>query len=174
MEYKEEQKFNQVWIWIILIITGFFTVGIFSFGLIKQVVIGIPFGDKPMSNTSLIIVFIITSIIYIGLIWFFRSSRLVSVIDKYGIEYRFIPLQSKKKHINWDEIEKYEVKTYHPIREYGGWGVRYGLKGKALNASGNYGLHLYLKNGSRLLIGTQKETGLEEFLNKLFDSKTNL
>jgi hypothetical protein len=61
-------------------------------------------------------------------------------------------------------IEKYEVITYDPILDYGGWGIKYNRHGKAYNVSGNKGLQLYLKNGKRILIGTQKESELTNFL----------
>jgi hypothetical protein len=59
------------------------------------------------------------------------------------------------------ELSKYEIRTYQPIREYGGWGIRYGSSGKAYNISGNTGMQLELKDGTRILLGTQKP---EEFL----------
>lgn len=41
-------------------------------------------------------------------------------------------------------------------RDYGGWGIRYGRKGKAFNVFGSRGLQLEFTNGKRLLIGSQK------------------
>ena len=56
------------------------------------------------------------------------------------------------------------MRTYNPIREYGGWGIRYGLKSKAYNVHGNHGVQLELLNRKRLLIGSQRS---EEFANAL-------
>jgi hypothetical protein len=55
------------------------------------------------------------------------------------------------------------------LGEYGGWGIKYGLvgAGKAYSVSGMQGLQLYLKDGSRLLIGTQKSQEIQEIINKL-------
>ena len=44
----------------------------------------------------------------------------------------------------------------------GGWGIKFGLfgnkaRGNAVNISGDIGIQLELKNGKKLLIGTQKE-----------------
>jgi hypothetical protein len=62
-------------------------------------------------------------------------------------------------------VASIEVRKYSPIKEYGGWGFRYGFKnGKAYNISGNMGLQLILKNGDRILIGTQKPEELETYL----------
>lgn len=51
------------------------------------------------------------------------------------------------------------MRLYRPIKEFGGWGMRTafnGKNGKAYNVSGNVGIQLELKNGSKTLLGTQK------------------
>ena len=53
-------------------------------------------------------------------------------------------------------MKQYEVRTYRPIREYGGYGIRYSSKGKAYNVSGDRGVQIELLNGERLLIGSQR------------------
>lgn len=167
MEFNEVQRFNQLWIWIILIGSGLFVTGLFGYGLISQVFLGIQFGDSPMSNIGLIFAFMVTFLFFSGIIILFRAFRLITKIDKFGIEFRFIPFQSKFKSIPWSEIERYEVRKYKPILEFGGWGIKYGFNNRAYNVSGNMGLQLYLKNGKKFLIGTQKDFELKEFLLKL-------
>jgi hypothetical protein len=71
--------------------------------------------------------------------------------------------------LNWqtttlDELEKWEVRTFSPIKEYGGWGKRHGKSGAALTIKGNQGLQLIFKNGHKLLIGTQNAEALKAFL----------
>ncbi len=124
-----------------------------------------------MSDNELIIVFISSVIFFILISLLIGSTTLKTSIDKNGIEYRFFPLHFKTQRINWNSVEKYEVIRYHPIRDYGGWGIRYGRKGKAYNVSGDRGLQLHLNNGKNILIGTQKEKGLKEFLIELFNLK---
>ncbi|MGK0329715.1 MAG: hypothetical protein ACJAXF_003214, partial [Polaribacter sp.] len=60
-------------------------------------------------------------------------------------------------------------RTYLPISEFGGWGLRGGFffnkgKEKAVNISGNIGIQLILKSGKKLLIGTQKESEAKSVL----------
>ena len=59
-------------------------------------------------------------------------------------------------------MSQYQTRQYKPIREYGGWGIRYGRGGKAYNVSGNKAVQLVLKNGKRLLIGSQRPDKLVE------------
>ncbi|SDL02555.1 hypothetical protein SAMN04487898_11451 [Pedobacter sp. ok626] len=73
------------------------------------------------------------------------------------------------KHYSWDVIDKYYIRTYSPLGEYGGWGIRYSMSGQgmAYNVSGNKGLQLELNNGKKILIGTNNPTELEAALTKL-------
>ena len=63
-------------------------------------------------------------------------------------------------------IAKAYVRTYSPLGEYGGWGLRYSLSGNgmAYNVSGNKGLQLELSNGKKVLFSTNKLEELELFL----------
>ncbi len=66
----------------------------------------------------------------------------------------------KKEAIPFSEIAKCDARQYSPIKEYGGWGIRYGTKGMAYNVSGDRGVQLELTNGKRLLIGSQRSEEL--------------
>ena len=58
-------------------------------------------------------------------------------------------------------VQKIEVVSYRPVRDYGGWGIRSGRDGeRVLNARGNRGVLLDLGDGSRLLIGSQRPEAL--------------
>jgi len=102
--------------------------------------------------------------IFAALFLLIRVFKLKTKIRNEGIYYRFVPLHFKDKLINPDDINTFEVRKYKPIMEYGGWGVKSRGKkyGKAVNISGNMGLQLYLKNGSKLLIGTQKPSAIQK------------
>lgn len=58
-------------------------------------------------------------------------------------------------------------RVYDPIREYGGWGIRMGLRGRAFNMRGNNGVQLVLRSGTRLLIGSQRPEELAEAICQL-------
>ena len=94
-------------------------------------------------------------------------SRLETKIDDSGIFVMLFPFHWKKKHMPWSDIDRCEVIEYSPIKEYGGWGLRYGNKGKAYNVSGNKGIMIYFIKGKPLLIGTQKAEEVMIFLQKI-------
>lgn len=94
-----------------------------------------------------------------GLLWLMWASRLVTEVRDDGVYVRFFPFHRHFKVFLWEDIESFEARTYRPILEYGGWGLRFGLGGTAYNVSGNRGLQLVLGSGGwsdRLLIGTQR------------------
>jgi hypothetical protein len=167
MEFKESQKFRQTWLWIVLIILGIVIIGGLGTGFCRQIILGQKFGTNPMSDKGIAAVFLLVLLIYILIFLLFIFARLNTVINDKGIQYRFFPFHTIYHMIIWDDIIKFEVITYNPIRDYGGWGLRIGKKGKAYNVAGNMGLLIYLKSGKTLLIGTQKDKELSDFISKI-------
>jgi hypothetical protein len=159
--FKEEQKFTQVWIWMLLIALS----GIWIWQLVQQVFMGIPFGNKPSPD----VVIILTGIFPVLAIILFRLLTLETIINEDGVGYRFKPFQRKPRLIKANDIVHYEVKKYSPLKDYGGWGIRYGSakNGRAYNVSGNQGVLFELKNGKRFMLGTQKSSEIRLALDKL-------
>lgn len=81
-------------------------------------------------------------------------SKLETTISQDEIQYRLFPFQWNMRKISKEQIADVFVRKYSPLFEYGGWGLRWSLNGKAVNVRGNMGIQLVLKNGSRILIGT--------------------
>jgi len=61
-----------------------------------------------------------------------------------------------RRRLPLDEIVSVQADTYVPLAEYGGWGIKGLPSNAALNARGNRGVRLTLRNGKRILIGTQR------------------
>lgn len=98
--------------------------------------------------------------------------KLVTEIHPDGICVFFGPLGFPSKRFDWSEIVRLYPRTYRPIAEYGGWGIRWGKSGTAYNLRGNQGLQLELKNGKRFLIGSQDPSHLIEAIRAV--APTNL
>jgi len=157
--FKEEQRFTQIWLHLVLII---------SFGIPMIFVINewiLTKGDD--NDVSVKFYIIIGSILMTyGIIF---SLKLKTRIDEIGIQYRFIPFHFSNKIIAWSEIDNANIRKYNAISEFGGWGLKgdsFWNKGKgvAYNVKGNIGLQLKLKNGKKVLIGTQKRNEVEKVL----------
>ena len=68
----------------------------------------------------------------------------------------FFPIHLKEQLIPFEEIESFKARKYAPLKEFGGWGIRWGFEAKAYNVSGEEGLQLALRNERKILFGSQK------------------
>ena len=155
--FKEEQRFTQKWILLLLAISGLIPVLIIFISYLKQ---------KNQQDLSNIFVTISITMLVSAVIFLFKLSTR---IDQEGIHYQFFPFHFKFKRIAWDEIEKAYVRKYDAITEFGGWGLKGGFfwkksKGVAINVSGDIGVQLVLKNGKKILIGTNQEEQAKQVL----------
>lgn len=146
--FSEKQRFNQWWLWLILLVSNFsFLIGYF-FEENKV--------DRVALVVGLVVVFTITLLIF--------RFRLETEIKRDGVYVRFPPLLLKWRYYPWEKIAKSYIREYKPILEYGGWGIRGLGKNRALNISGNMGLQLEFTDGKKLLIGTNNWEDLEKAL----------
>jgi hypothetical protein len=83
-------------------------------------------------------------------------AKLQTRLNSSALYIRFFPFHLAYKKISFDEIGTVYARTYQPLGEFGGWGIRWGSAGRAYNVSGNRGVQLELKNGKRILIGSQR------------------
>ncbi len=169
--FKEEQRFDQWWVRGVLIFTNLTIIIMFTNALYTQLILGEPWGDKPMSDMKLIGLSLVSTAILAGVNWLIFSSKLETKIDKQYIRYRYFPIIPKWKKLSRDDLLKAWVRKYSPIFEYRGWGYRVSLggKNKALNTRGNMGLQLVLKNNKRLLLGTQKPEELKRVISEFME-----
>ncbi len=153
--FKEEQKFTQWWLWVIVV--GMAVIPLF--GIYQQIILDKPIGDKPMSDLGLI-VFTGFTFALIVMMW---RLRLKTEIDNKEIRVKLRPFSNKT--IEWKEVDSAEIIQYGFI---GGWGLRLWTKyGTVYNTGGNKGLALVLKNGKKYLIGTQRDIELKTFITRV-------
>ncbi|GHA71088.1 hypothetical protein SAMN04487941_2698 [Pontibacter akesuensis] len=151
--YKERQRFRQFWLWAVVLAVA----SIFWLGLVYQVLLGGAFGSRPVSDVSVVVLFVLVGL---GLPLFFYGMRLTTEVEPGELRLRFWPFHLKPVEIPLHLVREYELITYNPIMEYGGWGIRWSARGKAYNMSGNEGVKLYFYNSKPLLIGSQRAAEL--------------
>ncbi len=137
-DFEEVQPFSQTWLWILM---GLETVAI----LLPLIITSQPW-----------YLYLMTAVIMVLTLSLLGSLKLQTRIDEEGIHYRMTPFHWKDQLIPWSDIDSVEVRQYSPIKEYGGWGIRFGRNGRAYNVTGNMGIQVVKKNGKRILIGTQQ------------------
>jgi hypothetical protein len=128
--YREVQRFRQWWLWALL--------GGIAF---LMLVLG------PLSIVGLAILGGVAAFLY--------SLRLEAEVRADGIYIKMWPLHQSFRRITWSEIERYELRTYKPLREFGGWGIRWAPGKIAYNVRGNQGVWIERTNDRSILVGTQ-------------------
>lgn len=163
--FKEQQRFNQLWLIMLMVVSMLVPIGIIVGTYIKD-----PNSFTPMEFVGIMALMIFASV-------FIFMFKLTTRIDENGIYYQFFPFHLKFKHIKWNEIDKAYIRNYDALTEYGGWGIKGGKfwkkdKGTAVNVSGDIGIQLELKSGKKLLIGTQLKNESEMVL-QTYKTKLN-
>jgi len=98
---------------------------------------------------------------------FLLMLRLETEVRSDGLYVRFFPFHKSYRRFGKADLQEYYACEYRPVRDYGGWGIKYGKKGKAYNVSGKEGVQLVLSSGKRLLIGSQKAGELAEAMDSI-------
>jgi hypothetical protein len=109
---------------------------------------------------------------YIGISLLLYLLEIETVIRTHSITFRFTPFINRRKTFPLHELEQVAVRTYKPLREFGGWGFRIGLKGYAYTLSGNKGIQIKLSNGKQFLIGTLMADDAAKAVEQLLSNKT--
>jgi len=169
--FKEEQKFDQVWFRLLIILSWVPLVVIFGMGIYQQIVLKKPWGDNPTSDTALILITLFVFLVMAATTWLTFSLKLITEVTNEGLKYSFPPLINKVKTIPKSMIAEYLVRKYNPIGEFGGWGIKVGNfgRGKAYNVKGNMGLQLRLQSNKKVLFGTQRPESLKAAMDKMMN-----
>lgn len=152
--FKERQTFSRPWFLLILFLV--------------PVLIYTKFQGEGVDFVDLLI----SISVIVGLSVLFVFSKLETTISHDEIQYRLFPFQWNMRKISKDQIAEAFVRKYSPLFEYGGWGLRWGINGKAINIRGNMGIQVVLKSGSRILIGTSNAVDARKALEKLTEAPT--
>ncbi len=156
--FKEKQLFRQKFTFILLIAISIFSM-YSAFNYVWE----------HMEEMNMLQFFVL--LLPLGVAFLIGNITLTTKIDEQGIHYRFFPFHLKFKNVAWNDLENCNVRTYNPITEYGGWGYRISIlrkKGHAFTVNGKTGLQLELKNGKKILIGTQKGADITRIIERYF------
>ena len=146
--FREEQAFTQWWIWGVVLLVA----GLAWWTFLQQIVRGVPFGTNPAPDWAVWLILLLAGV---GLPLFFLTCRLVTTVTPGHLRVHFRLL--RRREIPVADIEGAEAVAYHPIRQFGGWGIRYhARRGWAYTAHGNRGVQLQLAGERRLLVGSQR------------------
>jgi hypothetical protein len=142
--FREVQSFRRWWLWLVLLVPFV----VIAASLARLVQRGAP--------ASLIASLVGACLLLVLIALWLYVMRLETEVDDdaLALDFRWF---WRRREIPLAEIRGFEAVTYNPLRDYGGWGIRYGWRGgMAYNVSGRRGVQLELADGARLLVGSQR------------------
>ena len=146
--FTETQWFFRRWWWLLV---GAAATLVLPLALAAQ---------KPQAMKALLIALPLLLLVLAGLC----LVKLTVRVDSAGIHYQYVPFINRWRHWPWSEFRQVAPRTYSPLGDYSGWGLR-GLPGNlAYNVWGTAGLQLVFGSGNRLLLGTQQPAELHRVL----------
>jgi hypothetical protein len=168
--FEEVQTFRENrWVPVLVIAISAFTLLPIAYGMYQQLVTGVPWGDKPMSDNGLILMFL-SVLVSIGIAAsVVLLSRLEVEVNEQGLRYRYFPITFKWQLVTPDNIESYTLEKRFRIFQSGGFGYNRNIlrQRRSYRIRGGRHLSLKLKNGQQVLLGTQNPEGLEWAMKKL-------
>jgi hypothetical protein len=149
--FEEIQSFTQVGVKSLLLPLAIALAGLAVLVFIKR--------DEGGGGSSemLLVSVLVLVLVAVGVPLLLMKIRLVVRIDLERLLIHYYPF-NRPRLVPLQDIASWEVREYRPLRDYGGWGVKYSLtRGEwSYTVSGNRGVHIRLKNGKAFLVGSQR------------------
>lgn len=145
--FREVQRFRQWYVVLILAVVA----GLQWWAFVTQILLRRPFGSNPGPDWLVWVFWTVFGVLFpLG----FAAIHLETRVEPGWLHVRLAPFSHLRIPVH--TIRHAEAVTYHPLRDFGGWGLRWSGKGRALNAYGSRGVQLILNDGRRILIGSQQ------------------
>ena len=152
--FEERQRFRQPALWLTL-------VGVFGAAELIALVAWLDTGSR-----AALIALIAAGAAEAAVIALFAVMSMRVRVYSDAVSIDLLPFYRRR--IPLRDIRIAHPSTYRPIREFGGWGIRFSLAdgGRAYNVSGNGGVQLEMASGDRILIGSQRAQEVADAINR--------
>ena len=121
------------------------------------------FRDKITLDIIFVSIAVFLFFIFIGFV-----LRLKWTISSEAFSYKYNPIYNKWRKIPLTEMKTMSVMKINPIKEFGGWGFRYGKLGQAFTTTGRMIIHIETIRGQKLNFSVENvektELAISEFL----------
>ena len=111
-------------------------------------------GGWPAGSNGEWVTWFVWVVVGVGLPLAFALLRLDVRVEPGVVRIHFRPLV--KRDLRTAEMTQIEPRTYRPLREYGGWGIRGLGRKRAYSVKGDRGVELTFNDGRAILIGSQE------------------
>jgi hypothetical protein len=132
----------------------------------RQMIFHRPWGGPPTTNGNLLFLTILILLVYVRLI----TVRLVTELRPERLSVAMKGFW-RRTSVALAEIRAAVSVEYDPVAEYRGYGVRSGPRGQAYIAYGCQAVQLELRDGRKLLVGSQRS---QELARRIADAQSQL
>jgi hypothetical protein len=159
--FREVQRFRQTWPLVAMGISA--TIAVCGIGVVAFVS---TMSQKPAKAPDPIslLACVLGVLLFVSVLVLMRVCNLCVEVRETGLFIRYFPFHLSFHRIQIEDVKSFQAVTYRPLREYGGWGIKYRRKSKAYSVSGDRGVKLEFQSGRSLLIGSQRAEELAEAL----------
>ena len=149
-----ERTWAPPWVWVLLWGACLLGAGAAVYDAYQQTVPGAALGDEPLSTLGLGLIAGGVLLFPILITAFFLRLDVEVRADHLFVA--FGPLHLIRKRVRFVDIEAVRGVTYRPLREFGGWGVRWRGKKTAWTIRGNSAVRVTLRSGREVYVGSRR------------------
>jgi hypothetical protein len=153
MVFRETQQVREMWVIALVVVIALGP----WIALLRTITSGGPNVRSRLPSVGFLVIFLVFGVALPSMLF---SMNLITEVRTDGVCLKYVPFHRTFRCFAYSEIATINVRTYRPVAEYGGWGLRSGRAGRAYNVSGDQGLQIVMKTGDRILIGTQQPEAL--------------
>lgn len=171
--FQETQRLSEIsWVLASCLLFGFVCLGLALKEILGWHGVGRPLPDIGNSTEH----WVVTGLLVVGgvvLVALPFLCRLIVEVRTSGLYVRYPPLIWGRKPIDLSHLLSHRAVTYSPIRDYGGWGIKWSPKGRVYSVSGNEGVRFEFEGRRGLMIGSQEAKRLEKAVTKMLKRLDN-
>jgi len=143
--YKQTERLREPWVWAI--VAG-------SSVVVLASAVATWGGDGSIVGTLILLA---TALAIPLFVW---SMHLTVTVDEKEVVAHLWPFARRRFAL--EQITSAQARSYHPVKEFGGWGLRRSRAGvRAYTITGDRGVELMLVDGRRVMLGADRATDLQ-------------
>lgn len=150
---SRERTWAPAWVWVVMAGVCAWGVGASVYAACQQPAPGEIVGGDSLSQLASVLV-------GGGVLLFFVA--MTSIFMRLDVEVRsdhifisFGPVHLVRRRIRYADIESVCAVTYRPMREFGGWGIRWRGRKTAWTIRGNQAVAITLRSGKKVYVGSR-------------------
>ena len=124
---------------------------------VQQMIYGVPFGTNPAPDGVMWFSVLLFGVGFPVLIY---TACLETVVRDGALMFRYVPFHLAWRVVPCTFIVRAEAEDYSPLWEFGGWGIRFGRRGRAYSVAGSRGVRIECRDGNRFLLGSGRAAEL--------------